>query len=485
MPLVRALGADAETRILAAFFDSTEDAIFIRDETGRIVRWNPGAERMFGYSAAEITGQAISALVPADRADEYAEMMRRVMAGERVDALETVRVARDGTRLDVSLSVWPIRDGEGRTVGAAVTARNMTAQRRAERAQRDSQAQWRAIIESAVDGIVMIDRRGRIEFFNPAAERLFGYQEADVIGRNVSILMPPEYAAEHDAYLERYQRTREPHVIGIGRDVTGRRKDGSTFPLHLSVGELSLGGETKFTGIVRDLTDRVKLELKLREESGLVRVGAFAAVLAHEVKNPLAAVGGAIQMLSARMNAEDKEIAQEILGRLDALSALMGDLLLFARPPRPQMRLVEVSSLLDALVAFMKSDPQWLELDVVVEGQAGRLLADPELLKMAFQNLLLNAAQAVRGKGLVRVRLSGAEGRAFIDIIDSGPGIPAELRESIFTPFFTTKARGTGLGLPTVRRIADAHGGQVDILESSSAGTTVRVSLPAAGTGRP
>lgn len=475
------LGPDVEARILGALVESSDDAIIAKDLAGTILTWNRGAGRMYGYSAAEMVGQSISVIVPPDRAEEYAEMLDRVGRGERVDAVDTVRLTKGGHRISVSLTVWPIRDQHGRMIGACATARDITAQRRAERAQAASEARWRAIIESAVDGIIMIDRRGRIEFFNPAAERLFGYRSDDVIGHNVSMLMPSPYTEEHDHYLKRYLMTGERHIIGIGREVTGRRSDGTTFPLHLSVGELSLDGETKFTGIVRDLTDRVKLEKKLREESGLVRVGELAAVLAHEVKNPLAAVSGAIQMLSEHMTAEeDREIAQEILRRLDGLSSLMSDLLLFARPPRPETRPVDVSGLLDALVAFLKADPAWRDLDVAVAGQGGTLVADPELLKIAFQNLLLNAAQALRGQGTIRVKLLETDSMMVIDVIDTGPGIPAELRERLFTPFFTTKARGTGLGLATVRRIAEAHGGQVTILETSPAGTTVRVSLPAA-----
>lgn len=344
-----------------------------------------------------------------------------------------------------------------------------------------------AIVESAVDGIIMIDQRGLIEFFNPAAERLFGYTVAEVTGRNVSVLMPSPYAEEHDGYLRRYLTTRDPHIIGIGREVTARRKDGTTFPVHLSVGEVTLEeGVTKFTGIVRDLTDRVKLEKRLREEAGLVRVGELAAVLAHEIKNPLAAVSGAIQMIGQHITVkEDREIVQEILRRLDGLSALMGDVLLYARPPRPEMRSVELSRLFDALVAFLKSDPAWQGLQVTVEGHAGAIEADPELLKIAFQNLLLNAAQALRGHGTIRVRLHRSETRIIADIADSGPGIPPEHHERLFTPFFTTKARGTGLGLATVRRITEAHNGEVSIVETGSGGTVVRVSLPTARVRQP
>ena len=336
-----------------------------------------------------------------------------------------------------------------------------------------------AIVESAVDGIVMIDQHGLIEFFNPAAERLFGYTTAEVTGRNISMLMPSPHAEAHDNYMRRYLTTREPHIIGIGREVAAKKKDGTIFPVHLSVAEISLEGRTKFTGIVRDLTDRVKLEKRLREESGLVRVGELAAVLAHEIKNPLAAVGGAIQMIARHITVnEDREIIKEVLRRLDGLSALMGDLLLYARPPRPEMRKVELAGLFDALLSFLKSDPDWRDLDVIVEGKAGAIVADPELLKIAFQNLLLNAAQAVRGQGSIRVRLHHSANRTIVDIVDTGPGIPPEHHERLFTPFFTTKARGTGLGLATVRRIAEAHDGEVHVVQTGPGGTVMRVSLP-------
>ncbi len=165
---------------------------------------------------------------------------------------------------------------------------------------RASEARWRAVVESAVDGIIVIDARGCIEAFNPAAERLFGYTEQEVTAQNVNMLMPSPYHEEHDGYLARYLATGMQKVIGIGREVTGRRKDGTTFPLHLSVGETSLAGERKFTGILHDLSARVAMEEQLREQAALARLGEMAAVLAHEVKNPLAAVRGAIEGIGSR-----------------------------------------------------------------------------------------------------------------------------------------------------------------------------------------
>jgi two-component system sensor kinase FixL len=301
-----------------------------------------------------------------------------------------------------------------------------------------------------------------------------------MLGRNVSLPMPEPFAAEHDHYLRRYQMTGERRIIGIGREVTARRKDGGTFPIHLSVAELTVDGETKYTGIVRDLSDRVSLEVRLREESGLVRIGELAAVLAHEVKNPLAAVSGAVQMLSEHLPSEEHQaVVQEVIRRLDGLGALMTDLLMYSRPPRPEIRHIDVRELLDALVAFYKSDPAWRQLEVVVDGNLEILPADPELLKIAFQNLLLNAAQAADFAGRVTVQLEQAGALAYVDVSDPGKGIPPEVRPKLFTPFFTTKARGTGLGLATVRRIAEAHGGHIEVLSSGHEGTTMRFTLPA------
>jgi two-component system sensor kinase FixL len=482
-------GPDTEARLLSALVNSSDDAIISKDLAGTVLTWNAGAERMYGYRANEIVGRSIDVLVPPHRREEYEAILARVARGERLDGVDTVRVRKDGQRLDTSLTIWPIRDASNQVIGASIIARDVTERRQAERVQLRTEARWRAVIESAVDGIILIDGHGLIEFFNPAAERLFDYAAEEVLGRNVSMLMPSPYAVEHDRYLERYQATHQAHVIGLGRELLGRRKDGTTFPLHLSVGEVKLEGETRFAGIVRDLTERVNLEKRLREEAGLVRIGELAAVLAHEIQNPLAAVSGAIQMLGEHLTGEeDREIVQEILQRLDGLSGLMSDLLLFARPPRPELQPIDLAGLLDALVAFLRADPTWRELDITLELDASAssmnaLLADAELLRIAFQNLLLNAAQAAGRRGRIHVAARQGQGQMVVDVIDSGPGIPAEHQEQLFTPFFTTKARGTGLGLPTVRRIAEAHGGSVDVHETGPSGTVVRVRLPLTRTG--
>jgi len=338
-----------------------------------------------------------------------------------------------------------------------------------------------SIIDSAVDAIIVIDARGRVESFNRGAERLFGYPASDVVGRNVSMLMPSPYREEHDGYLAAYLTTGKAKIIGIGREIAGQRRDGTTFPLHLSVGEMTVGGERQFTGILHDLTARVHVEEQLREQTALARLGEMAAVIDHEVKNPLAGVRGAIQVIGGRLPPESKDalMVKEIVTRIDALNELMKDLLLFARPPQPRPAPVEIDALVAGTATLLSVDPALKQVEVQVEGSAPPLMADAELLRIVFMNLMVNAAHAMQGRGTIRVSLSATGDTCRIAFSDSGPGIPIEIREKIFTPFFTTKARGSGLGLVTAKRLIEAHRGSISIECPPAGGTTVTVHLPA------
>ena len=337
-----------------------------------------------------------------------------------------------------------------------------------------------AVFNTAVDGIVVIDAKGQIEALNRGAERLFGYPESEAVGRNVSMLMPSPYHEEHDGYLERYLTTGAAKIIGIGREVTGRRRDGSTFPLHLSVGEMFIGGERKFTGILHDLTARVQMEEQLRERATLAKLGEMAAVIAHEVKNPLAGIRGAVQIIGARLPQDNAEapMVKEIVTRIDALDEMMKDLLLFARPPQPRTAPTDIMALLAWTVNLLKQDPALHALRIDVDGASPRISADAEMLKIVFQNLLVNGAHATRAQGRLSVVVQAVDSSCLIAFADSGPGIPTEIRDKIFTPFFTTKSRGSGLGLPTAKRLIEAQGGDISVECPPEGGTTVTVRLP-------
>jgi two-component system sensor kinase FixL len=467
-------------RRLAAIVESSDDAIIAKALDGTILSWNGGAERMYGYTAAEAIGRSIDLIVPEAFAGEPLAILERIRKGERVRNFETVRATKDDRLIDVALSISPILDEAGRIVGASAIGRDITEHRKDVKNLRDSEARLRSILESAVDGIIVIDSHGRIESFNPAAERLFGYSAQEVKGQNVNLLMPSPHREQHDDYMARYLATGIAKIIGIGREVAGRRKDGTTFPMHLSVGEMTIGGERKFTGLLHDLSVRVKVEEQLREQAALVRLGEMAAVIAHEVKNPLAAVRGAIQVIGKRLpqGAREATIVTDIVARLDALNQLVRDLLLFARPPRPKPMPVDVSALLSLTATLMVEDGANREVQVVIEGASPTVAADAELLKIVFLNLFLNSAHAMRQRGVIAVTLSASADVCRIEVTDTGPGIPPEIRAKLFTPFVTTKSRGTGLGLSTVRRLVEAHAGTIQVDCPPEGGTTVVISLP-------
>jgi len=466
---------------LAAIVESSDDAIIGKDLDGIILTWNRGAERLYGYTADEVKGRSIALLVPEDRRRELETVLEGIRLGRRVDHLETVRRTRDGRLVDVLLTVSPVRDAAGRVIGGATIARDMTAHKRDELARRISESRWRSVVESAVDGIIVIDSKGRIEAFNAAAEQLFGYREAEVVGRNVNLLMPSPYHEEHDGYLERYLATGTARIIGIGREVRALRHDGSTFPVHLAVGETTVNGERKFTGILHDLSARVRMEEQLREQAAMAHLGEMAAVIAHEVKNPLAGIRGAVQVIGSRLpsDSRDAAVALEIVKRIDGLNDLMKDLLLFARPPQPRLSAVNVGDLVSSTAGLLADDPNVGRVRVEIEGMAPPIMADAELLKIAFLNVLVNGAHAMEGQGVIRVSIGTAGGVCRIAFHDGGPGIPADIRDKIFTPFFTTKSKGTGLGLSTTKRLIAAHSGRIEVECPPGDGTIVTVQLPA------
>ena len=226
--------------------------------------------------------------------------------------------------------------------------------------------------------------------------------------------------------------------------MTGRRADGSLFPLHLSVGEMPLGGERKFTGILHDLSSRVRMEEQLREQAALVRLGEMAAVIAHEVKNPLAGIRGAVQVIGGRLPKESREAAVigEVLSRIDTLNSLIQDLLLFARPPQPRPAPIDVSPLVMTTADLMGNDPAFSRVRIEVEGSAPPLAADAELLKIVFLNLLVNGAHAMGGEGRIGVTIAAGGEWCRVALRGCRPGDSSrDPRENLHPVFHDQVAR--------------------------------------------
>ena len=348
--------------------------------------------------------------------------------------------------------------------------------------QHRASARIRAMLETAVDAVVAIDAHGIIQLVNPAIERLFGYTPSEVLGQNVSMLMPSPDRERHDGYIERYLATGERRIIGIGREVLARRKDGTTFPVYLSVSETVVDGEHTFTGIIYDLTERKRLEAELRERAELARLGQMASVVAHEVRNPLAGIRGALQVIAGRMQGGSREqaVLRDVIDRLDALNAFVDDLLVFSRPKAPVFQRLPLAPLLQRIVELLQRDPECAGVTFEIHGSDVSAEIDEPQIERALLNVLTNAAQAMEGAGRVRIALESTDGVCRISVADTGPGIAPAALEHIFQPFFTTRHRGTGLGLPIAKRAIEQHGGSIAIDSAPGRGTTVVVTLPIA-----
>jgi two-component system sensor kinase FixL len=468
--------------ILQSIFDSAVDGIIVIDAKGIIKAFNPAAERLFGYSAREVLDQNVKMLMPSPDFEQHDRYIANYLETGVPRIIGTGREVRgrrkDGSTFPLHLSVGQMElDGQPAFTGILHDLSRRVA---IEEALRKSEERVRSIVESAVDAIIVIDDRGAIQAFNPSAERLFGYRIDEVLGRNVNMLMPSPDRERHDGYLHHYLTTGEQKIIGIGREVTALRKDGTTFPVHLSVGEMkSEDGKRSFTGILHDLSDRVVLEHQLTEQKSLAKLGEMAAVVAHEVKNPIAGIRGALQVITSRMPAEqrDRTILVDIITRLDALNRIVQDMLMFARPRALRKEAIALGALLGDTASMIERDPTMLNLEIGINGSA-EVAGDRELLQIVFQNILMNAAQAMEGTGRVDVTITHIDGRCRVTVADRGPGMPEEIREKAFEAFFTTKHRGTGLGLPIAKRVVEAHGGTIHIDVPPEGGTTISVDLP-------
>jgi len=347
-------------------------------------------------------------------------------------------------------------------------------------------ARWQAIVDTATEGIVTIDATGLIETCNGAAERMFSYTASEVIGRNVSMLMPPPYRDEHDGYLRRFLTTGERRIIGIGREVIGRQKDGSEFPIDLSVGEGSNNGRRFFTAVIRDISDRKEMQTKLAQTERLAAVGELAAGVAHEINNPINTVINCAQLVQDGDDANSN--CQIIIEESTRIADIVRDLLQFARDDRDRPQPTSLPEVVQRTLRLLGEN--WkrhgVALQVDVADHLPQLHARPQQIQQVLLNLLINAKDAlVQAEAAERRVWLSAEvdgnGVAFT-VRDNGPGIPTELGQRVFEPFVTTKrARGgTGLGLSISRSIVEGYGGTIRVDSVPGHGAAFRVWLPQA-----
>jgi len=355
----------------------------------------------------------------------------------------------------------------------------------------------KSILDTVPDATVVIDANGIMKSFNTSAVRQFGYSVEEAVGQNVSMLMPGPYREQHDGYLTRYMTTGEKRIIGSDRVVVGRRKDGSSFPMKLAVGQTRVGDRIHFTGFIRDLTEREKSEAQLEqarnELTRLARVnelGEMASTLAHELNQPLSAIANYVQGCRRMLERLDDEPASRMRGALEetAKQALRaGDIIRHLREfvtrgdterrPEDIKRLIEEAGAL-ALVGSRERGIKSV-LDFGPEDDV--VIADRVQIQQVLINLMRNAMEAMRDsetKTLTVTTRSGAEGRLTVTVADTGPGIADDIAPQLFQPFVTSKANGMGVGLSISRRIIESHGGELTVQRNEAGGATFTFTLP-------
>lgn len=473
--------------LLASVVELSDDAIFLSNLEGLVVSWNAGAEAILGYGAAEIVGKPASLLIPREWFKTFQQFRRKLQSGERISNYETTYVQKNGQRIQVVLNLFPLKNAAGEIVGIASILRDITARKSAEDALRENEARIRGILESTVDGIITIHENGRIESFNAAAARIFGYAPEEVIGKSINILMPTPFREQHDDYLHNYLTTGIKKIIGIGREVQGLRKDGSVFPIHLSVSEARISSRRLFTGIVRDLTEQKRLERQVLHGERLATIGKMAAKVAHEIRSPLSSISLNAELLEDELSGyegvntvEAQSLLRSIIAEIERVTSLTEEYLQFSRLPESQVLNGDLNHLVDGLVEFLRHEVRQkrIELNYAVNGAALQVRFDPVQLRRALLNIVRNAIEAMPKGGQLSITTARVEGKAVIRIRDNGVGISEEELERIFDPFFTTKDFGTGLGLAVVQQIIDEHCGQILCESKRGQGSTFSIFLP-------
>ncbi|AMK22906.1 MULTISPECIES: PAS domain S-box protein [Sphingomonadaceae] len=472
-------------------------AIYMLDPEGRVTIWNEGAERLKGWTEQEIVGKHCSVFYPADavQAGKPEADLRRAREQGKFEE-EDWRLRKDGSEFLAHVSITALRDDSGELRGFGKVVRDATNERAAESAHKASANHLRSILSTVPDGMIVIDEQGIILSFSAAAERMFGYSESEVRGLNVSMLMQSPDRERHDGYLQRYLSTGERRIIGIGRVVIGARRDGSTFPMELSVGEAIGESQRVFTGFIRDLTERQETQERLDElQSKLIHVarvsamGTMASTLAHELNQPITAVANyveAVRDLLAEANPEDLPMIREALEDTvrEALRAgqIVRRLRDFVARGEVEKTVEDLPSLIHeaAALGLMGAQEKGVDAQFDLDPGASKVLLDKVQIQQVLINLLRNAVEAMAGSSERHLWVISRRERAGfirVTVADTGPGVSSEVAEQLFTAFVSTKSEGMGLGLSICRTIVEANGGRIWLEPRAEGGSQFHFTL--------
>ena len=495
----RAQAAAVLAEELELLIDGAEAyAIYMVDPQGYVTVWNHGAERLTGWSEAEALGRPMSIFYsdPAVAAGEAERDLAQARAEGRL-VREEWRRRKNGSEFLAHVTMTALHDGEGRLRGFGKVVRDITAERASERTLAASAEQFRTILATVPDAMVLIDATGTIRSFSRAAEVMFGYAASEIIGSNVSRLMPEPDHSRHDSYIRRYLETGEKRIIGHGRTVIAARRDGSHFPIELSVAEANGPDGRIFTGFIRDLSERFDseeriehLQQELVHASRLSAMGTMAATLAHEINQPITSIATFVRGARKLIRGGERDRIAEITEALDLANeeamrageivhrlrdfVARGDLEKSAEP------LPELIAEASRLVLIGARETR-IETEFECDPALAPVFVDRIQIQQVLVNLMRNAIEAMADSPVRRLRVSahtGENGFAHVIVADTGPGLAPGVAGDLFRAFHGTKRNGLGLGLSICRTIVEANGGKIWAAPRAGGGTEFHFTLP-------
>jgi PAS domain S-box-containing protein len=429
--------------------------------------------------------------------ERWKEVHKRALAGESLSEECEAFERSDGSIQWLKWDVRPWRLTDGEIGGIVIFTHDVTAVKAAETELAGREAHLRSILETVPEAMIVSDENGLVTSFSATAAALFGYRPEEVVGRNVKMLMPEPYRSEHDAYIANYLRTGAARIIGYGRLVHAVTKEGTVFPIELAVGEATANGRRVFTGFIRDLTSRQKMEEELRQSQKMEAVGQLTGGVAHDFNNILTAIIANLELLRPHLKSPDqREFLDEAQGAAQDGARLAAQLLAFGRRQPLNPEPTKIGALITSFAALVRRTiGEAVELKIATPPFADLAVVDSAQLQSALLNLAINARDAMPRGGQLTIEVSPVRldadyaqmypevrtGRyVLIAVSDSGSGMPEEVRRRAFEPFFTTKpmGAGTGLGLSMVYGFVKQSGGHIQLYSERGRGTTVRIYLP-------